>query len=243
MHNLKKISVILKINMVCLLLIVSLARAEERQLVNSIAVSLREGPGSQYKVIKTLPSGQSFEVLETANNFIRIRTKDGTEGWLHDRATDTRPPGAITANDSNEKIDALAPKQSEKPTSNSGRLAVPHPDASTDSQPRKEFSEQPSAKESTEIKKLQAELAEMTKQFDRLESASEDAEQLKIENDRLKAESSAMQITMAKLQQANMSLAKNQNIYWFLAGSAVFFLGWLIGRSTIRRQRHSSLTL
>ena len=243
MLNLTKILGILKINVVCLLLITSLVHAEERQLVNSITVSLREGPGAQYKIIKTLPGDQSFEVLETLNDFIRIRTKDGTEGWLQERSTQTRPLEVTTAKDLSEKVDALGTKQGEKLTSSSGRLTAQHSDASIDSQPRKEVTEQPSVRESAEVKKLQFELGEMTKRFEQLEATSADEQQLKIENDRLKTELATMQATMSQLQQANTSLAKNQNIYWFLAGSAVLFLGWLIGRTTIRRQRHSSLTL
>lgn len=243
MLNLKKICLFFKISMVSLLLIASLANAEDRQSVNAITVSLREGPGSQYKIVKSLPSDQSFEVLETVNDFIRIRTKDGTEGWLQDRTADAQAPEVIIDKNPNEKVDVPGSKQSDKLSLTSGRVTAQHPDASIDSLPRKEFSEQPSAKELMEIKKLQTELAEMTKQFEQLKADSEDAQQFTTENDKLKAELSAVQISMAQLQQTNISLAKNQNIFWFLAGGAVFFLGWLIGRSTIRRQRHSSLTL
>lgn len=243
MFYLKKLSFILRINAVCLLLIVGLAHTEERHLVNPITASLREGPGSHYKFIKTLPSDQSFEVIETLNGFIRIRTKDGVEGWLQDKFTETRPPEVITVNDSKKKFDTLVPNQSEKTTSNSVKLAAQSLDASIDSQPKKEFSEQPNARESTEIKKLQAEISEITQKYNQLEASSEDDQQLKIDNDRLKAELSATQKTIAKLQQTNISQEKNKNIYWFIAGSAVFLLGWLVGRISLRRQRHSSLTL
>lgn len=243
MFNFQKIPAILKIYTVCLLFLVSLAHAEERQLVNTNTLSLREGPGPQYKILKTLQNDQSFEVLETLNDFVRIRTTDGAEGWLPERSADTPPPEVITAKGSSEKTVALPTKHSEKTPSNPGRLPPQQPDTPMDSQPRKESSEQSSPRESTEIKKLQAELGEIKKHFNQLETASEEAQQLKAENDRLKSEISALQNTMAKLQQTNISLTENKNIYWFFAGSAVFLLGWLIGKISFRRQRHSSLTL
>lgn len=243
MFKLKTISAILNINMACLLFLAPLAHTEDRYLIDTVTTSLHEGPGSQYRVLQSLPSDQSFEVLETSNNFIRIRTKDGVEGWVQENVTHTRAPEVSNAKDSDEKVDALAPKSKEKTLSNSARLAVKAPDPALDFQPRKEFTEQPSAKESMEIKKLQAELSELTKQFNQAEAAAADAEQIKIEYENLKAEASTMQNTIAGLQQSNISLASKNDFYWFFAGSAVFFLGWLVGRISFRRQRHSSLTL
>jgi SH3 domain protein len=241
MLNLKKISVILNIGMTCVLFIASLAHAEDRYVTNAVNAGLHEGPGSQYKIIKTLPSDQSFEVLETLNNFVRIRTKDGVEGWVPDKFTDTRSLEGSASKDTDEKVDTPTPKPKTPPIS--GRVTAKAPDTLMDSQPKKEFSEQSSAKESIEIKKLQAELSELTKQFNQAETSATVAEQLKIDYDTLNAKSSAMQNTIAELQQSNTSLANKNNIYWFLAGSAVFFLGWLVGRISLRRQRHSSLTL
>ncbi len=190
-----KISIILEITLVCLLAIAGSAHAEERHTVNPSSGLLREGPGSQYRVIKTLPSDQSFEVIETSNDWSRIRTKEGAEGWLQDRPLDSRPAEGLPV------------------------------------------------KEVSEMKKLQAELSEISKQFKQLEAASADEQPLKVENASLKAELSAMQDTMARLQQENLSLTNKQRFYWFFAGSAVFLLGWVIGKISIRRQRHSSLTL
>ena len=242
MFNLKKISTILKINMVCLLCVATLAHSEDRSLVGTVTASIHEGPGPQYKVIQTLPHNQSFEVLETSNNYIRIRTPDGVEGWVQDNFTGTRSE-APTGKDSDEKIDTLAAKPKEKTPSTSGHVSAKAPDTFMDSQPKRDVQEQPSAKESMEIKKLQAELSELTKQFNQAETTTADAEQLKLDYDTLKVEASAMQTTIAELQQSNSSLANKNNIYWFFAGSAVFFLGWLIGKISPRRQRHSSLTL
>lgn len=243
MLSLKKTRALLSITTVCILLVTGLlGHAEERYITDTIIVSLREGPGAQYRVIKTLKTGQSFDVLESLNGFVRVRTKDGDEGWLQDRFTDTRLPDTIAAKEAGKKTETLTPQKEPLPPSY-GRSGSPQT-AIDDSLSRKGYPEQSVPKESTELKKLQAELATMTKQFKQLENDSKAALETKAENDRLKAEAANLQKNISRLEQTNAALEKQQNIYWFFAGGVVFLLGWLVGRVSIRRQRHhSSLTL
>lgn len=243
MFNFKKTPVVLSVTLSCWLGIATLAHTEERRLVGTTSGSLLEGPGAQYKVIKPLQNAQSFEVLETLNDFVRIRTQDGTEGWLQESFTEAQTPAVPTSGDSNEKAGTPATKPREKLPPIARRPTTQLSESANDFQPRKEYSEQPPVKDVTEMKKLQTALDEITEKFKELETTSVDAEQLKTENEKLQAELSAMQNSTAQLQLSNSSLKQKQNIYWFLAGSAVFFLGWLLGRISFRRQRHSSLTL
>ena len=231
MGKLKKLLIIPAINAVCLFLLMGLVHAEERYIADTIVVSLREGPGPQYNVIKTLQTGQSFEVLERRNNFIRVRTKDGDEGWLQDQFTSTRPPSKNKGSD--EARPPLTTPQNAPP------LAT-----AVDSQPGKEYADQAMDNESPEVKKLQIELAEMTERFKQLENDSQDVLQIKTENGQLKKELATIQESLAQVQQANATLASRENIYWFLSGGGVFLLGMMLGRISFRRQRHhSSLTL
>lgn len=243
MRNRTKISAIHKITLACLLFGTSLAHAEERYLANTTTGSMREGPGSQYKAMKTLQNDQSFEVLETLNGFVRIRTKEGTEGWLQERFTGTQAPELPTTITTIEQIETPKVKNTPKSPINPERLAATQFDASLDPQPKKETPEIPSPKESPEIKKLRADLNEITEKFNQIEISSEDAQQFKDENDQLKLELSELKKNLEQLKQTNLSLTNKQNIYWFVAGSAVFLLGLLIGKISFRRQRHSSLTL
>lgn len=246
MRNRKKVSVLIKMALTGLLCISSLAHAEERYLADGSTGALREGPGSQYKAIKTLQNDQSFEVLETLNGFVRIRTQEGAEGWVQEKLTSTETPAILTSNRAIGKVDAPPEpeaKKSVKPPVTLERFATKQPDTSLDPQSRKEAPETQSPKENTEIKKLQADLNEITEKFNQIEISTEDAEQLKAENERLQGELSDLQKSLDQLQQTNLSLTSKQNIYWFVAGGTVFLLGWLIGRVSFRRQRHSSLTL
>ncbi|MDD5758229.1 MAG: SH3 domain-containing protein [Desulfobulbaceae bacterium] len=245
MRTRKKISALFKMTLAGLLCITSLAHAEERYLADGTTGALREGPGSQYKAIKTLQNDQSFEVLETLNGFVHIRTNEGAEGWVQEKLTSTKAPEMPRGGNSVEKVDTNPPeaKNITKLPVSSERFAAKESGASQEAPPRKESPELTNPRESTDIKKLQADLNEITEKFNQIEISTEDADQLKSENERLKGELSDLQKNLAQLQQANLALANKQNIYWFVAGGFVFLLGWLIGRVSFRRQRHSSLTL
>ncbi len=233
MRMLIKILIVPTISAVCLLLLAGLIHAEERYISDTIVVSLREGPGPQYNVIKTLQTGQSFEVLETRNGFIRVRIKDGSTGWLQDQFTSLQPSSGTRKPMAPDGDIASPAKKKEQP-----------PATTVDSQPRKETTEPATIDESAEVKGLQAELAKMTKQFNELEYAAQNVLQIEAENDRLKKELATVQEGFAELKQTNAKLASREEIYWFLAGSGVFFLGMMLGRISFRRQRHhSSLTL
>lgn len=243
MFNRKKNLAIMAINAFFLLMIASLVQGEERYIVDTITVSLREGAGPQYKVIKTLQTGQAFEALETKGEFVRVRTKGGEEGWLQERFTDTRPPDTVLIKDLNEKISLLT-AQNEQLTANLAHLDGQQTANPVEPLLGKESPEQPTANESAEVKRLQAALDVSALKFKELETAASDVLQIMEENDKLKAELSSTQYTIAQLQQANAALDDRQKLYWFIAGAGVFLLGWIIGKISIRRQRHhSSLTL
>jgi SH3 domain protein len=233
MPNLKKLLITTSFALACLLSLAGHALAEQRYIVDTIVVSLREGPGSQFKFIKTLKTGQSFEVLETKNDYVRVRTADGDEGWLQKQFTDTNPPNATAVKDLNDKINTLKAQNVEL----TAQLAHKGQTSTTDSKGLT-----PGSEETTEIKKLQDDLAEMTKRYNQLEIDAKDVLKISTERNRLQATLTSMQKNLAELQQENTLLANRQTIYWFLAGGGVLLLGWMLGRISFRRQRHS-LTL
>lgn len=204
------------------------APAEQRYIVDNIVVSLRQGPGPQYKVLKTLQTGQSFEVLETKGGFSRVRTSDGAEGWVQEQFTSPNPPSENVKliNELNETIKKLKAENEELLKASStggGGVAASDGDSAT-------------------VQGLQAALAASNQRYQQLESEAQDVVSLKTEKESSQAQAAAAQVTVVRLTAENQALRKRQTILWFLAGAGVLLLGWLIGRAPSRRQRHS-LTL
>ena len=55
-------------------------------------VNLREGPGTNYRVIGNLKKGTSLKILEVKGDWLRVRLEDGSEGWVTKLATSEAPP-------------------------------------------------------------------------------------------------------------------------------------------------------
>ena len=45
--------------------------------------NLREGPGREFDVIDTLNTGTTVTGYGSKGKWVRIKRKDGTEGWIH----------------------------------------------------------------------------------------------------------------------------------------------------------------
>ncbi|MEW6377144.1 MAG: SH3 domain-containing protein [Thermodesulfobacteriota bacterium] len=60
-------------------------------------VNLREGPGTNYKVIGNVKKGTSLAILEAKGNWLHVRLEDGSEAWVSKSATSEAsapPPSA-----------------------------------------------------------------------------------------------------------------------------------------------------
>jgi hypothetical protein len=51
---------------------------------NSPLVSLRSGPGDDYDFVGKVKKGMALSVLHRQNEWIKVQTKEGLEGWLKD---------------------------------------------------------------------------------------------------------------------------------------------------------------
>lgn len=56
--------------------------AETRYVSDELVITMRTGKGNAYQILRTLPSGTPLEVLEEEGEFVYVRTKLGTEGWV-----------------------------------------------------------------------------------------------------------------------------------------------------------------
>jgi curli biogenesis system outer membrane secretion channel CsgG len=54
-------------------------------------VSLREGPGTNFKATAQVQKGTALEVVEEKDNWYRVRLEDGQEGWVGKATTSENP--------------------------------------------------------------------------------------------------------------------------------------------------------
>lgn len=72
-----------------------------------VKLNLRRGPGTEFKIIGSVSSEQSVEVLETEDGWNNVRLTDGREGWIPGGYLSGTPPAAVLAERLETEVTAL----------------------------------------------------------------------------------------------------------------------------------------
>lgn len=160
-----------------------LARAETRWISDVLTVPLRSGPSTGHRILhRGLPSGTALEVLETDKDsgFTRVRTPDGTEGWVNTQYLVAEPIARDRLAQAARRIESLERQLAERSQSVSaltseGQAANADRDALT-----------------REVSRLEVELAELKRVSAAAVTADERNRQLAELNDRLQQEVDAL---------------------------------------------------
>jgi SH3 domain protein len=181
-------------------------------VVDEIVITLRSGQGTQYQILRTIPTGTPLELLESneETGYSKVRMKNGTEGWV------------------------LTQYLTETPT-HKARLAVAEKNIKnlkTENKTLKdELEKSRSAKNvlQKDWDNLSVENEKMKKELNRIRDISEQPLRLADENKKLQAENLANERNLQMLTQENQALKDRSDRDWFLTGAAVLILGLLIG--------------
>ena len=56
--------------------------AKTQYVSDQLLITMREGKGNEYKIIKMLTAGTPLEIIQEGPNYLKVRTQDGQEGWV-----------------------------------------------------------------------------------------------------------------------------------------------------------------
>ena len=207
------------------------AHADTRYVTDMLILSLREGPGSEYKVIRTLQSDARVEVLEENETYLRVRTEEGEQGWVARQYISSNIPKPVIIAGLRKEVGQLEARVEEL---EKGRTLLLEKLKATRESMSKSMAEALSAK--NEIKQL-------TEKYDKLVSQSKNVVELVAEHDRVKTANDGLRTANEKLKteiqdlkQDNESLIRRQILEWFLAGGGVFFIGLIIGKLSRKKK-------
>lgn len=212
------------------------AIAETRYVGDQLIITLRQGKSTQHKILKTLKTGTPVEVLEEDDSYLRVRTTDGTEGYVLRQYISSTPPKSL-------RIDELEIENSQLQSKIS---ALQKTNNALESQLKEigdkyegEFSEL-----STKSGDIEQRLDEalnnerlITEKYNTLVEQSGNVVAISKERDQLRQENKKIVSAMKQIQEKNEKMADSRMIKWFLAGGGVFFFGWMIGK--ISRKKRS----
>ncbi|MGB5748367.1 MAG: TIGR04211 family SH3 domain-containing protein [Desulfobacterales bacterium] len=197
-------------------------QAGSMYVTDILKVTLRTGPSIDNKIIKMIESGQKVEVVEPGQEWSLVRIFDGQEGWILSRY--------------------LIPNETDK--FKLKRLISEHSNLKTKF--RTTFEE--NSKLKTENKKLSSALAATEKaltqvrnDYESLKASSAEFLTLKSNFKKTSTKLSEQTKRADELEKKVEKLTFSNYIRWFLAGSGVLFVGFILGISTKRQRRQSSL--
>ena len=194
------------------LLLPILVHAQNTQYVSDeLIITMRSGQGSQYQILKTLPSGTRLEVLEASDSgYTKVRNTEGMEGWVLSRYLSPEPIAK-------EKL-AVAQRRLQRLKDQNSTLKQEL--ASLQDSHRELESERTALVNKTES--AEAEL-------ERLNQVAAQPILLDNQNRQLKQQNVSLEKELQLLQQENQSLKDRSQREWFIAGAGVLLGGMLLG--------------
>lgn len=204
--------------LVCFVLMLSPAAAETMYVGNIIKITLRTGPGTDHRVVKMLESGQKVDVIYQEDDWSQVRLPDGKDGWLLTRFISPQKPSSLLLKSLTEEHKALL-IEAERIRNENSTL-------------KKENNRLSSELDNT-LKKL-------NKTSDEYRALKNDAADFLGLKSKYQTASKQLEQQTEKAADMEKQLVQ-KNIKLFLLGSGVLLLGFLIGFSTKKQRKRSSL--
>ncbi len=198
--------------LVLLVAISGLAQAETRYVSDRLEIQMRTGKGTQFKILRMLPSGTRLEVLEVdqENGYTRVRSPSGVEGWVLSRYLMKGKAARDRLAEAEKKLARLE-LENRKLSGSVGEL-----------QNEKGSIDQERGSLSKENRKLSQEL-------DTIRRTASSALAIDAENKDLKSKIVAYERQAQTLKQENEGLKDRTARDWFMVGAGVVILGMIIG--------------
>ncbi len=246
-HKLVTLSILL-LNMFILSL-GSQAVAEIQYVSDMLIISVREGQNPEDTAVGYLPSATPVDVLEETDDLMRIRTEDGLEGWVRKKFIVAEKPKAIVIQELKQQISELESNlqgfQAGADDEGLKNMIQAHQNEIQAIQSQmqgyqKEIQtlttalnneKKASAAHQNSFKEVNGQYQQLLKKQKENQSDSQKLAALKTENEALKK-----QLAERPTDQPMPMLSANMK--WFLIGSGVLILGFIIGRVVRRKPRY-----
>jgi len=181
-------------------------------VTDQLEVTLRRGTGTQFAIVRMLPAGTRVEILEVDadSGYSRVRTEQGTEGWLLSRYLMNEPAARTQLAELRGRLDqALAQRGS------AGEML----DAMTAERDALQGERDQLARDASELRR----------ELDELRQAAAEPLQLRERNRALSERVETLERELGEARAEAASLRRNTQRDWFVAGAAVLLLGLVLG--------------
>ena len=195
----------------CLLFPSFVFAAQTIYVGDTLVITLRSGQGSQYQILKTLPSGTKLTLLEeTDTGYAFVRTQDGTEGWVRTQYISKDPIARVLLEATQKRLEVISQNYA-KLKDELNNLKQTSTALNKDQQSL-----------STENKSMGEELA-------RLKEVAARPILLDQENQKLRQSNVSLEKELQLVNQEIQILKDSSEREWFIAGALVLLGGMIFG--------------
>ncbi len=191
---------------------------------DTFRITLRTGPGTEYKIIAFLPSGEPLQLISSEGEWSRVKPLNpryAGEGWVLNRFIMKRRPYKLAAQDLKKENSKLKQEVSD-----------------LTKQLKEKISSEKALME--KIKSISQLYQELKDRHEALKRDSADYLSLKNRYEKSKKRLEKIKAETDRLRKENEHLKRSQAHRWFLMGAFVLFsgiiLGLILGRQRSRRR-------
>lgn len=199
------------------------AEAAETMYIRTIVkITLRSGPGIDHKIKTMVSSGTEVTVLELGDEWSKIRTSKGSEGWVLTQLLTVDKPQEYVPVTSDLDTAALVAERDAFSKANKRLMAE-------------------NKRLISELSDSNGKITTLNQSYDILKEESADYLKIKSDYNKVMAKLSEQKGIVKQYEDTITDLKLQQNILWFLVGAGVLILGFIIGYNAKRERRRPSL--
>ncbi len=208
-----------------ILTLASAAGAETLYVSDTLVITVRDSKSNNYNVLETVLTDTPIEVLDQDKTFVRGKTPKGTVGFILKQYLTKDTPKSTLIKRLENQVAALQ-KDLEK------QKTIYQQDLGTTGEYKTQVTSL-----TTELNEAQAQLTATKQALEDLTQRSEHILEVTEQNEQLIARNEQITRELEVLRAENQDFHRTNMIQWFIAGAAVFFGGWLIGKISRKKTR------
>ncbi|MDA3897004.1 MAG: TIGR04211 family SH3 domain-containing protein [Desulfobacteraceae bacterium] len=184
-------------------------------------LNLRSGKGVKYRVIQTLDSGEKVTVISTVNEWTKVGTMNGNEGWVASKYLTIQKPANIKIEDLNIQMENLQ-EQVEVAILENNKL------------------KEENINLTTRLNENNIKLGNAEKAFNALQADSKEYLTLKKKYDKIAKEMTEKDLKLKSLEGKVDDQYIAMALKWSLTGAGILLVGFFLGFRS-KRKRSSLL--
>jgi len=207
---------------IAIFFLATMAHAETRYVTDKMHITFRSGPGNDRKIISLLNSGQQVTFLQPEGEWAKISLPSGKEGWVLQQYLSEEVPCRTRIKDVSQSLETLKTEMAAVQKTNQQLQAD-------------------KTKLERGLKETEQLLTKTEQSYEKLKKDAAGFLELKSEHDKTVERLSTQTQKADELDKELNDTLKKKYIRWFLGGSGVLLLGFVLGFSSKKQKRHSSL--